>query len=80
MRVVIDANIIISGLRFGGKPRMILELSNRGDLEGCTSNEAMSEVEETLITKFGVSTSEWLVIAEALRDSLTVRDFIEQLL
>lgn len=51
---------------------MLLELSNRGDLEGCTSNEAMSEVEETLITKFGVSASEWLVIAEALRDSLTI--------
>ncbi|MDO8471542.1 MAG: putative toxin-antitoxin system toxin component, PIN family [bacterium] len=72
MKVVVDANIIISGLRFGGKPRSILELANRGDLEGFTSNEAMDEVEATLMKKFGVLTPEWLVIAEALRDSLTV--------
>lgn len=72
MRVVVDANIIISGLRFGGKPRSILELANRGDLEGFISSETMGEVEVALVTKFDVSTPEWLVIEEALRDSFTV--------
>ncbi len=72
MKIVIDANIIISALRFGGSPRKILDLANRGDVVSFTSSEVMAEIENVLISKFAVSPSEWIIIAGAIRDNLTI--------
>ncbi len=72
MNVVVDANIIISALRFGGVPRQLLEAINKGDVAGFTSGITMQEIEEVLLRKFQVTPAEWMMIAEVLRDTLVV--------
>lgn len=72
MKVVLDTNIIISGLRFSGKPRHILELISAGQHSGFTSDVAIQEIETVLLKKFKVLPAEWIMISEALRDFLTV--------
>ncbi len=72
MRVLLDANIIISGLRFGGAPRFILEAIDNDVCRGFTSATAIAETEEVLIVKFRVFPSEWIMISEALRNALVV--------
>jgi putative PIN family toxin of toxin-antitoxin system len=72
MRVVVDTNIIVSSLRFGGVPRQVLEAFTRGEYSGFTSRTAMEETEEVLQRKFKVSPAEWILISEVLREMLVV--------
>ena len=73
MKVLLDANVIISGLRFAGTSRRIIDLCNQGYIVGFTSDEAIDEVEEALLSsKFGVLPEEWETIEEALRDTVAV--------
>ncbi len=51
-KVVIDTNVIVSGLTFKGKPREILDLVWRGDIEACISPFILKELEETLKKDF----------------------------
>ena len=46
MKIVIDTNVVISGVFFGGKPRMILEAAADGKLSVCASAEILSEYYE----------------------------------
>jgi uncharacterized protein len=43
VRVILDTNVVISGLFFGGGPRRILELWNDGALEWIVTNEILEE-------------------------------------
>lgn len=72
MKAVIDANIIISGLRFGGAPRHILDLCSNEEIHGFSSDEALREIEAVLQSKFGVSANEWVMVQETLRDVITI--------
>jgi len=51
-KVVIDTNVFVSGLTFKGKPREILDLVWRGDIEACISPFILKELEETLKKDF----------------------------
>lgn len=51
-KVVIDTNIFVSGLTFKGKPREVLDLIWRGDIEACISSFIFEELEETLKKDF----------------------------
>jgi hypothetical protein len=42
-----------SGLTFKGKPREVLDLVWRGDIEACISSFILKELEETLKKDFG---------------------------
>lgn len=53
--IVLDTNVIISALIFGGKPRVILELVLRKKLKGITSSPLLTELTEILIKKFRFS-------------------------
>lgn len=53
--IVLDTNVIISALIFGGKPRVILELVVRKKLKGITSSPLLTELTEILIKKFRFS-------------------------
>ena len=46
MKIVIDTNVVISGVFFGGKPRMILEAVADGRLFACASAEILGEYYE----------------------------------
>ena len=47
-RVVLDTNIIISALGWGGKPKKCFELILKGDLISITSPEIIHEVEKVM--------------------------------
>ncbi len=51
-RLVLDTNIVISGVLFGGPPRSILELALEGAIELFSSPEMEDELEQVLRTKF----------------------------
>jgi putative PIN family toxin of toxin-antitoxin system len=52
LKVVIDTNVFVSGLTFKGKPREVLDLIWRGDIEACISSFILKELEETLRKDF----------------------------
>ncbi len=72
MKVLLDANILISGLRFNGAPRQVLDLCTQGKIIGLTSDKAYQEVKTALLTKFQLEPEEWLVVERGLRDTISV--------
>lgn len=48
MRVVVDTNVFISGVFFGGKPRVVLESIVRGDITAFASKAIIEEYSETV--------------------------------
>ncbi len=68
-RVVIDSNVIISGLLFGGPPARIMECALRGRIACFTSLPILDEVREVLQRpKFGLSPDQALSLVEDLHD------------
>jgi putative PIN family toxin of toxin-antitoxin system len=65
MRVVLDTNVLISGLVYGGKPDVILRLAFRRRFTLILSNDILSELEGVLLDKFRWSPEK---IASALGD------------
>ena len=53
MRVVLDTNVIVSGLNFPGNERLVLELALRGRFEFYLSLFILEEVAGVLRRKFG---------------------------
>ncbi len=51
-RVVLDTNVLISALVFGGKPRQIIELFAEEEIEVAISSEILSELRRKVTTKF----------------------------
>ena len=57
MRIVIDTNVVASAIFFGGKPRELLELLMRHQVDAYASPEIISEYQETcdeLISRYPV--------------------------
>lgn len=52
LRVVVDTNVFISGLNFIGKPRELLELFIKGEIEVFISLFILGEIERILREKF----------------------------
>ena len=53
MRVVLDTNVIVSGMNFPGNERMVLELALRGRFELYLSCFILEELTRVLRRKFG---------------------------
>jgi putative PIN family toxin of toxin-antitoxin system len=51
--VVIDTNVVISALNFGGNPKAVLELARKNRIRNITSHFVINEVEKVLTQKFG---------------------------
>ncbi len=49
MKIVIDTNVVISGIFFGGKPRKIIEAAADKKIFACASPEIISEYYEIII-------------------------------
>ena len=73
MRVVLDTNVIVSGLNFTGNERIVLQLALRGRFELYLSPFILEEIERVLRSKFG-----WE--RERLSHALTVLEDAAQLL
>ncbi len=63
MRVLLDTNVLVSAVLFGGLPRRLLQRALRGEFEVVTSPRLMAEFEEILTARFGLPPE----IAEAAR-------------
>lgn len=72
-RVVVDSNVYISALVFGGTPRKILELAETGDYILITSDGIKIEVETVLSSKFGWSKAR---VAHACQKMWKVAEFV----
>ncbi len=55
---VFDANVLLSGVGWRGKPYRCLELARIGLIEGVTCQELMDEVAEKLETRLRLSTAQ----------------------
>ena len=53
LRVVIDTNVFVSALHFGGNPARIVALARRRELQNVTSNHILDELVGVLVAKFG---------------------------
>jgi len=62
---VIDTNVYISAIFWGGKTRKVLELGRNGRISIFTSSEIQAEIETKLKTKFGIEEGE---VAQILLD------------
>ena len=54
MRVVLDTNVLVSAVLFGGLPREILLRAPRGEFDVVTTVHLMAEFEDVLTERFGV--------------------------
>jgi putative PIN family toxin of toxin-antitoxin system len=48
LKVVLDTNVLISAILFGGKPRQILEKAIRGEIRLCLSEPILEELKGVL--------------------------------
>ena len=48
MKIVLDTNVLISGVFFGGFPRKILSSIVSGEITACATTEIINEYEETV--------------------------------
>ena len=72
MRVVLDTNVIVSGLNFPGNERLVLELALRGRFELCLSPFILEEVAGVLERKFDWTEERSAQALRALGDGATV--------
>jgi uncharacterized protein len=66
-RIVIDTNVYISAIFWGGKPRQVVDLGRNRRISIFTSSEIQGEIERKLKTKFQIDERE---IAQILLDYL----------
>ncbi|HSB06124.1 MAG TPA: putative toxin-antitoxin system toxin component, PIN family [Thermodesulfobacteriota bacterium] len=74
LKVVLDTNILISAILFGGKPRQILEKAIRGEIRLCISEPILDELKGVLQrAKFDYSPE---MIQVILKELTSVSDFV----
>lgn len=72
MKVVLDTNVIVSGLLFGGKPLQIIETVVEGKIEAYTSEGLLKELLEILGEKFGLPKERLREIEESIRENFKI--------
>ena len=74
LRVVLDTNVLISAILFGGKPRQILEKAIRGEIRLCLSEPILQELSGVLRrSKFDYSAE---MIQFILTELTGIADFV----
>jgi len=72
-RLVLDTNILISGILFIGPPRKVLELCISGQVKCFISDHILKELVNVLQRpKFGFSFEQTIAIAEELQSTFTL--------
>ena len=72
MRVVLDTNVIVSGLNFPGNERLVLELALRGRFQLYLSPFILDEVSGVLGRKFNWTDEHSAQAVSVLRDAATI--------
>ena len=74
IRVVLDTNILISAILFGGEPRQVLDRVIRGEIRLCISEAILEELKGVLQrSKFNYSTE---AIQAILTELISLSDFV----
>ena len=74
MRIVLDTNVLISALLFGGNPRTILDQVLRGEVVLCLSESILSELATVLQRpKFGFS---HVIVNQIITELSAVSEFV----
>jgi putative PIN family toxin of toxin-antitoxin system len=69
VKVVLDTNVLISGILFGGNPRKILELAIQRKIDAYISPPIFTEFKEVLLRpKFGLTNEKCYLIAKEIED------------
>jgi len=58
LRVVVDTNLYISAIFWGGKPRDVIDLGRDGKIQILTSEDIDQEILDKLMTKFGLNSDD----------------------
>ncbi len=71
-RVVLDTNVIISAIGYGGKPAKVFLLALEEKIQGVTSEVLLAEVREILIKKLSLSFSDLELTISEIEDKFEV--------
>jgi putative PIN family toxin of toxin-antitoxin system len=85
LKVVLDTNVLISAILFGGKPRRILEKAIRGEIRLCLSEPILEELSgvlrrskfDTSIERVQIILTELTSIADLVNPSQIIRLVLE---
>lgn len=69
VNVVIDTNVIISSIVFGGKPKQILKLVQESKINAITSPVLLAELLEILVKKFHFTTDKIILVNELVKEN-----------
>jgi len=69
VNVVIDTNVIISSIVFGGKPKQILKLVQESKINAITSPILLAELLEVLVKKFHFTTDKIILVNELVKEN-----------
>lgn len=72
MKVLLDTNILISAVLFGGKPRTILLLVFSGKITAIISEVLIRELLEVLRLKFNIQNEVLLMLENLIRQSFII--------
>lgn len=72
MKVLLDTNILISAILFGGKPRTILLLVLSGKITAIISEVLIRELLEVLRLKFNIQNEVLLMLENLIRQSFII--------
>jgi uncharacterized protein len=67
MRIVLDTNILVSAIIYGGKPRIVHELVIKNTYIGITSAILLAELSDVLRKKFRFTTNEIASVMRQIR-------------
>jgi len=79
LRIVVDTNVYVSALNFGGVPDQVLELARRGRIELFVSMPIVREVEGVLKRKFRWPSNRSREAAATIREFASSVEPTEQL-
>lgn len=71
-KVIIDTNVLISAIGFGGRPRVVLLLAIEGKIKGITSRVLLAELHEVISKKFPKLGSQLLIIEEQIKEKFII--------
>jgi len=72
VRTVLDTNILIAALIFGGNPEKIIEFVQENKVTAITSTVLLSELTEVLVKKFHFTTDKVYLIEEFIKENFVV--------
>ncbi len=72
VRAVLDTNVLISALLYGGSPREVLRLATDGEVIGITLPALLEELSRILVQKFSAPSSFARAVLVSLSDSFEI--------